>query len=163
MILGVILILPFVVGLPPWLLGFVLLLLDWCLSLLFHWIVHGRLRVVRSMFTPGALRGIKASFLAEAGLRKLRAAIVRFVWSRRQSLASPGAVLSSLDGPVGCDLAFCCGSGSVLLRRLLAYWPCEVARVCIGFWNMLLLGALVMVLLTCLLKAPLRLGFVWVS
>ena len=44
----------------------------------------GRLRVVRSMFIPGALHGIEASFLADAGLRKLRAAIVRVVWSRRQ-------------------------------------------------------------------------------
>ena len=60
---------------------------------------HGRLRDVRSMFIPGALHGIEASFLAEAGLHKLRAAIVRVVWSRRQSLANPGAVLSLLDGP----------------------------------------------------------------
>ena len=40
---------------------------------------HGRLRVVRSMFIPGAFYGIEASFLADAGLRKLRAAIVRVV------------------------------------------------------------------------------------
>ena len=68
---------------------------------------HGRLRVARSMFIPGALHGIEASFLADAGLRKLRAAIVKVVWSRRQSLASPGAVLSLLDGLAGCDPAFC--------------------------------------------------------
>ena len=68
---------------------------------------HGRLQVVRSMFIPGALHGIEASFLAEAGLRKLRAAIVKIVWSRRQSLAKSGAVLSLLDGPSGCDPAFC--------------------------------------------------------
>ena len=58
------------------------------------------------MFLPGALRGIEASFLAEVGLRKLRAAVVRVVWSRRQSLANPGAVLSLLDGPTRCDPAF---------------------------------------------------------
>ena len=29
------------------------------------------------------------------------------VWSRRQPLASVGAVLSLLDGPTGCDPAFC--------------------------------------------------------
>ena len=75
--------------------------------------VHVRLRVVRSMFIPGALHGIEASFLAEAGLRKLRAAIVRVVWSRRQSLANPGAVLSLLDGPAGCDPAFLHGMVSV--------------------------------------------------
>ena len=35
----------------------------------------GRLRVLRSMFIPGALHGIEASFLAGTSLRKLRAAI----------------------------------------------------------------------------------------
>ena len=34
------------------------------------------------------LHGIEASFLAAAGLRKLRAANVRVVWSRRQSCQS---------------------------------------------------------------------------
>ena len=32
---------------------------------------------------------------------------VGVVWSRRQPLASVGAVLSLLDGPTGCDPAFC--------------------------------------------------------
>ena len=91
---------------------------------------HGRLRVIRSMFLPGALHGIEASFLAEAGLRKLRAAIVRVVWSRRQSLANSGAVLSLLDGPTGCDFAFCVVWFWLrMLRRFLAYRPGDVARV----------------------------------
>ena len=47
---------------------------------------HGRLRVIRSMFVPGALHGIEASFLAEASLRKLRTAIDEVAWSPRQSL-----------------------------------------------------------------------------
>ena len=51
---------------------------------------YGRVRVLRSMFVPSALHGIEASFLADAGLRKLRAAFVRVVWSRRQSLANLG-------------------------------------------------------------------------
>ena len=34
-------------------------------------------------------------------------AICRVVWSRRQPLANVGAVLSLLDGPTGCDPAFC--------------------------------------------------------
>ena len=42
--------------------------------------------------------------LAEASLRKLRTAIVDVVWSRRQSLANTGAVLSLLDGPGPCVL-----------------------------------------------------------
>ena len=59
---------------------------------------HGRLRVVRSMTILGASHGIEASFLAEASWRKLRTAIVKVVWSRRQSLANTGAVLRLLDG-----------------------------------------------------------------
>ena len=92
--------------------------------------VHGRLRIVRSMFIPGPLHGIEASFLAEAGLCKLQAAVVRVVWFRRQSLANPGAVLSLLDGPTGCDPAFCVVWFRFrMLRRFLAYRPGEVARV----------------------------------
>ena len=91
---------------------------------------HGRLRVVRSMFIPGALRGVEDFFLAEAGLRKLRAAIVRVVWSPRQSLANPGAVFSLLDGPTGCDPAFCVVWFRFrMLRRYLACRPGEVSRV----------------------------------
>ena len=82
------------------------------------------------MFIPGASQGIDASFLAAAGLRKLRAAIVRVVWSRRQSLANPGVVLSLLDGPSGCDPAFCVVWFRFRLhRRFLAYRPGEVSGV----------------------------------
>ena len=91
---------------------------------------HGRLRVVRSMFILGALHVIEAPFLAEAGFRKLRAAIVRVVWSRRQSLANPGAALCLLDGPTGCDPAFCVVWFRFrMLRRCLACRPGEVSRV----------------------------------
>ena len=55
---------------------------------------------------PAALHGIEASLLASDSLRKLRSAIRRVVWSRRQPLASVGAVLGLLDGPIGCDPAF---------------------------------------------------------
>ena len=54
---------------------------------------HGRIRVVRSMYLPAALHGIEASLLASDSLRKLRSSIHRVVWSRRQPLASVGAVL----------------------------------------------------------------------
>ena len=91
---------------------------------------HGRLRVLRSMFIPGALHGIEASFLADTSLRKLRAAFVRVAWSRRQSFASIGAVLNLLDGPSGCDPAFCVVWFRFrMLRRYLAYRPGEVFRV----------------------------------
>ena len=67
---------------------------------------HGRVRIVRSMFIRAALHGIEASLLASERLRKLRSAVCRVVWSRRQPFASVGAVLSLLDGPSGCDPAF---------------------------------------------------------
>ena len=63
--------------------------------------LHGRIRVVRSMFFLAALHGIEASLLASESLRKLRSSIHRAVWSRRQPLASVGAVLSLMDGPTG--------------------------------------------------------------
>ena len=69
---------------------------------------HGRIRIVRSMFIPAALHGIEASLLASDSLRKLRSAVCRVVWSRRQPFASVGAVLSLLDSPSGCDPAFLC-------------------------------------------------------
>ena len=53
---------------------------------------HGRIRVVRSMYLPAALHGVEASLLASDSLRKLRSAICRVVWSRRQPLANVGAV-----------------------------------------------------------------------
>ena len=85
---------------------------------------HGRLRVLRSMFSPGASHAIEASFLAGASMRKLRAAIFGVVWSRRQSFASVGAVLSLLDGPSGCDPAYCVVWFRFrMLRRYLAYRP----------------------------------------
>ena len=41
-----------------------------------------------------ALHGIEASLLASDSLRKLRSAICKVVWSRRQTFANVGAVLS---------------------------------------------------------------------
>ena len=78
--------------------------------------------MIRSMFIHGALRGIEASFLAGTGLRN--------VWSRRQPLANVGAMLSLLDGPQGCDPAFCVICFRFrMLRRYFAYRPGEVPGV----------------------------------
>ena len=91
---------------------------------------YGRVRVLRSMYLPAALHGIEASLLASDSLRKLRSAVCRVVWSRRQPLANVGADLSLLDGPTGCDPAFCVVWFRFrLLRRYLALWPAEVDRV----------------------------------
>ena len=91
---------------------------------------HGRVRVVRSMYLLAALHVIEASFLASGSLRKLRSAVCKVVWSRRQPFANVGAVLSLLDGPTGCDPAFCVVWYRFrLIRRYLALWPTEVGRV----------------------------------
>ena len=90
----------------------------------------GRLKVIRSMFIPGALHGIEASLLADASLRKLRIAIFEVIWTRRQPLAKVGAVLSLLDGPPCCDPVYCVVWFRFrVLRRYFAYRPGEVARV----------------------------------
>ena len=108
---------------------------------------HGRVRIVRSMFIPAALHGIEASLSASESLRKLRSAVCRVVWSRRQPFASVGAVLSLLDGLSGCDPAFCVVWFRFrLLRRYLALWPSEVGRIYLIFWIWLVEGALGMVL-----------------
>ena len=93
-------------------------------------VFHGRVRVVRSMYLPAALHGVEASLLASDSLRRLRSSVHRVVWSRRQPLAFGGAVVSLLDGPTGCDPAFCVVWFRFrLLRRYLALWPAEVRRV----------------------------------
>ena len=91
---------------------------------------HGRLRVIRSVFILGAFHGIEASFLADTCLGKLRITIFKVVWFRCQSLANVVAVLGLLDGPQGCDPAFCVvWFRSRMLRRYLAHRHGEVLRV----------------------------------
>ena len=90
---------------------------------------HGRVRVVRSMYLPAALHGVEASLLALDSLRELSSSICRVVWSRRQPLASVGAVLSLLDGPTGCHPSFCVVWFRFrLFRTYLALWPSQVGR-----------------------------------
>ena len=91
---------------------------------------HGRIRVVRSMYLLAALQGVEASLLASESLRRFPSSVHRVVWSRRQPLASAGAVLSLMNGPTGCDPAFrVVWFWFRLLRRYLALWPAEVGRV----------------------------------
>ena len=90
---------------------------------------YGSVRVVRSMYLPAALHGIEASLLASDGLRKLRSSICSVVWSCRQPMACVGAVLGLMDGPTGCDPAFCVVWFRFrLFRRYLALWPSQVGR-----------------------------------
>ena len=91
---------------------------------------HGILRVIRSMFIPGALRGIEASFLVMSSLRNWRSSNFKVVWSCRQPLANVGAVLSLLEGPEKCDPGHCVvWFWFHMARRYLAYRPTEVGRV----------------------------------
>ena len=119
---------------------------------------HGRVRVVRSMYLPAALHGIEASLLASDSLRKLRSAVRRVVWSRRQPLASVGAVLGLLDGPLGGTLLFAWyGLGFVYFDAILLFGPLKsVGFVACLLWFMrVVLG---MVLFIFFLLALLRLG-----
>ena len=124
---------------------------------------HGRVRVVNSMYLPAALHGIEASLLASDSLCKLRSSIHRIVWSRRQPLATVGAVLSLLDGPTGCDPAFCVVWFRFrLLRRYLALCPVEVGRVyrLLGMVVKVVLGMVLFIFFQLVL---LRLGFGGIS
>ena len=116
-------------GLRPWLLGFVWSSHVWFSIFALPLNFHGRVRVIRFMFLRAALHGVEASLLASASLRRLRSSVYKVVWSRRQPLASVGAVLGLLDGPTGCDPAFCVVWFTFrLFRRYLALWHSQVGR-----------------------------------
>ena len=127
--------LPFGVGLLPLLPEFGWSSPVWFLSLLFLLDFHGIgfhrcVRVIRSMFIPAAL---DASLLASHSLRRLRSSIHKVIWSRRQQLASVGAVLGLMYGPSRWDPAYCVVWFRFrTLRRYLALWLSEVGRV---YWS----------------------------
>ena len=62
----------------------------------------------------------------------------RVVWSRRQPLGSIGAVLSFLDGPTGCDLAFCVVW--FRLRLFVGIWLCGLLRLVVRIRLLELVG-----------------------
>ena len=89
------------------------------------------------MFLPGALQGVEASFLADEIVRKLRTAVYRVVWSSRQPLDSAGAVLCLLDGPTGCDPAYCVWFGSGF-GCFMGIWPVGLRKF---LWVYQLIGS----------------------
>ena len=90
----------------------------------------GRVRVVRAMFLPCALHGVETSYFSKGSFLKLLAAVMRAVWSRKQPLASSGAVLGLFDGPHGSDPSFCIVWFRFrLFRRYLSFRPDEVPRL----------------------------------
>ena len=82
----------------------------------------GRLRILRTMYTPAGLHGDEASLVSQASLSRLRTAHVRAATSGEVLLANPGVLWSLLDGPEGCDpgyhVVWC---RSRMLRRFVAY------------------------------------------
>ena len=119
---------------------------------------HGRVRVVRSMYLPTALHGIEASLLASDSLRKLRSSVHK-VWSRRQPLASVGAVLSLLDGPLGVIPLFAWyGIGFACFGAILPFGLLRLVGF-IVFWKWLVMVVLVMIHL--LSSSPAEIGFRW--
>ena len=91
---------------------------------------RGILGLLRSKCIPAALRGVESSHVSDANLNSLRTAFVSAAWSARMPLAHPGAVLSLLDGPDGCDLAYVVVWFRFrLLRRYLAFRPGETVRI----------------------------------
>ena len=104
---------------------------------------HGRVRVFRSMSIPCALHGVEASYLSKGSFMKLRSAILRAVWSRKQPLACAGAVLFLLDGPQGCDPSWrgcwilsAAGAGAGWLALVMVlhmlWWPVPCLLVYLG-------------------------------
>ena len=91
---------------------------------------RGTLGLLRSKCIPAALHGVESSHVSDANLNSLRTAFVGAAWSSRMPLAHPGAVLSLLDGPDGCDPAyFVVWSRFRMLRRYIAYRPSEAERI----------------------------------
>ena len=121
---------------------------------------HCRVRVVRSMYLPAALHGIEASLLNSESLRKLRSSIRRVVWSRRQPLASVGAVLLACwMGPLGATLLFAwfgLGFACFVAISLFGLQRWVGCIVCLRWLVKVVLG---MVLFIFLLPALLRLVF----
>ena len=76
---------------------------------------HGRVRVVWTVFIPGALHGIEASLLSSSSLRKLHSSTSKVVRSRRQSLANVGSLYLA-----------CCMVLRVAILRIVLYGSSSV-------------------------------------
>ena len=62
---------------------------------------HGRLRVIRSMFSRELSKALRLPLWLCVVYVSCALPFLKFVWSYRQLLANVGAVLSLLDGPQG--------------------------------------------------------------
>ena len=91
----------------PHLPGYVLLFLVLILFLPFSWAFMVLFGLFVPCFFPVLFMVLRLLICLKVVFLKLRAAVMRAVWSRKQPLASSGAVLGLLDGPHGCDPSFC--------------------------------------------------------
>ena len=118
---------------------------------------HGRLGILRSMFIPGALHGIEASFLAESSVRKLRSALgllgldvsLLLMWVQFSVCWMVLLVVTLLFVSYGFVFVRCVGTWLSGLRRFIGFIDCSL---------LLLRGPLVMGLRICFLRVLLRLG-----
>ena len=125
---------------------------------------HGRLGVLRSMFIPGALHGIEASFLADCSVRKLRSAVLQgflgpvggllLMWVLFSVCWMVLLVVTLLFVLFGFVLGNCVGIWLFGLRRFLGFIGCS---------RLLLKGPLVMGLRILLLESAAEIGFFWCS
>ena len=109
---------------------FVLLLLGWCLFLLFHWIFMGGLGLFGPCLTLALYMVLRLLFLQRLAYVSCGLLLSGLCGPVVSLLPILVAVLSLLDGPTGCDPAFCVVWFRFrMLRRYLAYRPGEVSRV----------------------------------
>ena len=86
--------------------------------------------LVSGKYLPAGLHAAKASYVSSSSLSAFRAAIVWAMWSIKMPSANTPAVLNSLDGPVGVDLALhIVWVRFRMMRRYLAYCPEEEPRI----------------------------------
>ena len=125
----------------------------------------GKLRLLRAMHIDAVLHGAEASVVSQDGLRGLRTPFGQAGLSGGLRLADPGAVLSLLDGPVGCDpgyhVVWCTFR---VLRRHMAYnsGVHELAKIC-GLLQVVSVGAPGNGPIHLLLSSASTLGFTWLS
>ena len=108
---------------------------------------YGRVRVVRAMFLSCALHGVEASYLSKGGFLKLRAAVMRAVWSRKQPLACSGAVCLAfwMGHMVVTLLSVLSGFGFVFFVGICLFGLLRFLG-CTGFWILFMMAVLVMAL-----------------
>ena len=67
-----------------------------------------KLRILRTMFIPAALRGGEASSVSERSVCRLRSAFVRDAWSGHLPFANPGVVFSFAGWAAGVPSCLSC-------------------------------------------------------